>query len=362
MTRHMTIRTALYDDSLCKVLLVNDYYGFHPIRVNLKRSIMSSLTYSNTSSKWLSSWWGRFYQTNRFLTLSVTAYALLFIATLVLSILDTRLVTGAPVWFKPMKFAISIMLYCGTLVWMLSFVEGKRFWVNLVGTGTSLMLLVELVLIVMQAVRGVRSHFNFTTPFDATVFSIMGSFIMIAWVLNLIAAALLLRQKFQDSAFAWSLRLGLLITAVGAALGFSMTNPTPDQLAVLQTGNASQFIGAHSVGVADGGAGLPFTGWSTEGGDLRIAHFVGLHALQFIPILGIVINQVWGKRLDERRRTRLVWVGGLGYLGLVLLVLWQALRGQPLIAPDEATLLALAGLVGGVVLSAAAIVRPLKSA
>lgn len=316
---------------------------------------MSSLTVTKTISNPLSQWGTRFYRTNRFLSLSVIVYAILFIVTLALSIVDIRMVAGAPVWFKPMKFAISMVLYCGTLVWMLSFVEGKRFWVNLVGTGTSLMLLVEIVLIVMQAVRGVRSHFNFTTPFDATVFSIMGSFIMIAWVLNLIAAALLLRQKFQSSAFAWSLRLGLLITAVGAALGFSMTNPTPDQLAAMQAGNAPQFIGAHSVGVTDGGASLPFTGWSTEGGDLRIAHFVGLHALQFVPVLGIVINRTWGSRLDEKRRTRLVWAGGLGYLGLVLLLLWQALRGQPLIAPDAATLLALAGLIVGVGVSAAAI-------
>lgn len=321
---------------------------------------MSSLTVTNTTSDRLSHWGARFYQTNRFLSLSVIVYAILFVVTLILSIADIRMVAGAPVWFKPMKFALSTVLYCGTLVWMLSFVEGKRFWVSLVGTGTSLMLLVEIVLIVMQAVRGVRSHFNFTTPFDATVFSIMGSFIMIAWVLNLIAAALLLRQKFQDSAFAWSLRLGLLITAVGAALGFSMTNPTPDQLATMQAGSTPQFIGAHSVGVADGGAGLPFTGWSTEGGDLRIAHFVGLHALQFVPVLGIVINRAWGSQLDEKRRTRLVWVGGLGYLGLVLLVLWQALRGQPLIAPDAVTLLALAGLIAGVGVSAAAVALPPK--
>jgi len=306
--------------------------------------------------------WARLYGVNRWLVLSAAAYTILFIITLALSIVDTRHIIGSPVWLKPMKFAISSILYCATLVWMLSFVEKKQFWVKLVGTGTAITLLVEVVLIVMQAVRGVRSHFNFTTPFDATVFSIMGSFIMIAWVLNLIAAVLLLRQKFQDSAFAWSLRLGLLITAVGAALGFSMTSPTPGQMAVMQAGNMPQFIGAHSVGVADGGTGLPLTGWSTEGGDLRIAHFVGLHALQFVPVLGIVINQVWGNRLDEKRRTRLVWVGGLGYLGLVLLALWQALRGQPLIAPDAVTLLTLAGLIVGVALSAAAIVLPLKKA
>lgn len=299
----------------------------------------------------------RLYGVNRWLVLSAAAYTILFIVTLALSIVDTRHIIGAPVWLKPMKFALSSILYCATLVWMLSFVEKKHVWVKLVGTGTAITLLVEIVLIVMQAVRGVRSHFNFTTPFDGVVFSIMGSFILIAWVFNLIAAVLLLRQKFADPVLAWSLRLALMITAVGASLGSMMTRPTGDQIATIQAGNMPQFIGAHSVGVDDGGAGLPVTGWSMEGGDLRIPHFVGLHALQFVPILGLVINRVWGKRLDERHRTRLVWVGSLGYLGLIFLLLWQALRGQPLIAPDGLTLLVLAGLVSVVAGSAAAVIH-----
>ena len=99
------------------------------------------------------------------------------------------------------------------------------------------------------------------------------------------------------------------------------------------------------MGVADGGPGLPFLGWSTEGGDVRPAHFVGLHALQLIPLLGIFINRRFGKRLSDGRRTALVAIGGFGYLGFLLLLLWQALRAQPLIAPDGLTLVVLAGLI-----------------
>ena len=104
-------------------------------------------------------------------------------------------------------------------------------------------------------------------------------------------------------------------------------------------------MGVHGVGVADGGPGLPFVGWSTAGGDIRVAHFVGLHALQIVPLLGIFVNRRFRQRLSDGRRTALVVIGGLGYLGLVLLLLWQALRAQPLIAPDTLTLVALAGLV-----------------
>lgn len=290
--------------------------------------------------------WQRLWATSRLLTLSALLYSGLFLATLVLSVIDTRLVTGAPVWFKPMKFALSSVLYTSTLVWLLSFVEGRTRLVNWVASVTSFGLLVEIVLIVMQAGRGVRSHFNLTSPFDGAVFSIMGGFILVVWLMNLLAAFLLMRQPLPDAAFGWSLRLGLLVTAVGAVLGFAMTRPTPAQMSQLQSGAAPTFVGAHSVGVADGGPGLPFTGWSTEGGDVRVAHFVGLHALQILPLVGLAVNRYFGQRLNERRRLGLVWTAGLGYLGLVLLLLWQALRGQSLIAPDGLTLAVLAGLVG----------------
>jgi hypothetical protein len=229
---------------------------------------------------------------------------------------------------------------------MLGYVESHPRLVAAAGTVTALGFVIELALIVLQVVRGVRSHFNLSTALDGAIFSVMGATIVVVWLMNLLAAVLVLRQKFADPAFAWSLRLGLLVTLYGAAVAFFMTGPTPDQMAALRSGAAPAFIGAHAVGVPDGGAGLPFLGWSTEGGDLRVPHFIGLHALQIVPLIGFVTRRFFAG-LDSRRRTALVWTGGLGYLGLALLLTWQALRGQPLLAPDALTLGALAALLGG---------------
>ena len=316
---------------------------------------MSTLTTRMEQNSNETDLWRRVLGTDRFLTWSFVGSIVLFLATIVLSIFDSRLVTGAPVWVKPMKFAISITLYTGTLAWLLSYVEGHPRLVRWIGGLTALGFLVEIVGIFIQAARGVRSHFNVGTPFDSIIFGLMGWFVMVIWVMNIVTAVLLMRQKMDNQPFAWALRLGLLVTAVGAILGFLMTSPTAEQLSAMEAGEVVTVMGAHSVGVEDGGAGLPFVGWSTEGGDIRPAHFVGLHALQLIPLLGIFVNRRYGKRLSNGRRTALVVTGGLGYLGMVLLLLWQALRAQPLIAPDGLTLAALAGLVGVVSLVGTAV-------
>jgi hypothetical protein len=209
---------------------------------------------------------------------------------------------------------------------------------------------VEMVVVVTQVLRGTISHFNGSTAFDAALYSTMGMFMLVIWVMNLVAAALLLFQRLPDLAFAWALRLSLLLTLVGGASGVLMTMPTTSQLAAMQADQPVSIIGAHSVGVADGGPGLPIVGWSTVGGDLRIGHFVGLHAMQVLPIIGLLLMR--RRRLGNRERVALVWIAALSYLGLIGLLLWQALRGQPLLAPDITRLAALATLVGATALAA----------
>ncbi|MFJ9144603.1 hypothetical protein [Streptomyces griseus] len=275
-------------------------------------------------------------------------------------VVDDRVLVGAPIWAKPFKFSVSFVAYCLTLAWMLTLLtRGRRIgrWAGHVVVLTSL---VEMVIITVQVVRGKRSHFNTATAFDSALWNTMGMTIVVLWAATLVIAVLLLRTRIADRAEALSVRGGLLIALAGAALGFLMTLPSESQQAV---GNldASDAIGAHSVGVPDGGPAMALTGWSTTGGDLRAPHFVGMHALQLIPLLLIALVLLAPRCAplrDAGVRLRLVRVAVAGYAALVALITWQALRGQPLIHPDGITLAAAGAILAAVAGGAWAALRP----
>ncbi|MFI2373085.1 hypothetical protein [Streptomyces sp. NPDC018833] len=257
-------------------------------------------------------------------------------------VVDDRVLVGAPIWFKPFKFSVSFVAYCLSLAWMLSLLpRGRRvgWWA---GTVVALASLVEMVIITAQAMRGKRSHFNYETPFDEALFNAMAVTVVILWLGTLAVAVLLLRNRIADRASAWAMRSGIVLALAGAAVGFLMTQPAPGQRR-----GVSKVVGAHSVGVPDGGPSMPLTGWSMAGGDLRIPHFVGIHALQLLPLLVMVLTALaprFTRLTDERVRLRLVLLASGVYAAGFALVLWQALRGRPLIHPDGATLGA-AGLI-----------------
>lgn len=262
-------------------------------------------------------------------------------------VVDDRVLAGAPIWFKPFKFSVSFVAYGLSLAWMLSLLDrGRRagWWA---GTVVAVASLVEMVIITGQVVRGKRSHFNHQTPFDEALFNAMAVTVVILWLGTLLIAILLLRARIADRASAWAMRCGIVIALAGAAVGFLMTQPTAEQRR-----GSSAVVGAHSVGVPDGGPSMPLTGWSTTGGDLRIPHFVGMHALQLLPLLlmglaALAAHPRFGRLADDRVRLRLVLVASAAYAAAFALTTWQALRGQPLTDPDGATLTA-AGLIAGV--------------
>jgi hypothetical protein len=226
---------------------------------------------------------------------------------------DQTEVYGASVWAKPVKFCVSIAIY----VWTVALLFGPlgEWWAKKwLARGIALTMFTEIFLISMQSARGVPSHFNNSSPFDAGVFGLMGLMILIN---TLLAFGLFLgyvwREVALDALIVAGVRTGLIMFMMGSLVGIIMV--------VLQ---------GHTVGAGDGGPGLPFLNWSTAHGDLRIAHAVGLHALQAIPLAA------WWISTRMRGSSRMAQVltlmtVSLVYLGGLLLTLRQAFAGKPLV-------------------------------
>ena len=266
--------------------------------------------------------------------LSFGMMALVAIA-LVGLVVDPRTITGMPLWTKPLKFALSVLIYSVTLAWLLGQVPRARRLAWWAGTVTAVFLAVEMIVIYGAAFADTTSHFNVATPFAAALWSTMAVSIVIVWAATILVAVLLFRADLGDQARSFAIRSGLIIAVIGMGLAFLMTSPTAAQLSNFQ-GIAS----AHTVGLSDGGPGLPLLGWSTVAGDLRIPHFVGMHAMQVIPLLALLI-ELLGRRLPALRDVRarlgiLVVLAGL-YLGIIAVLTVQALSGESIVYPDAAT-------------------------
>ena len=276
--------------------------------------------------------------------------------------LDDRTVLGQPLWLKPFKFGVSVAIYSFSLAWLLAFLDPRRrgWWITKVAVAAIIVgFYLEVGLIVFQAVRARPSHFNSATDLDNAIWTTMGSMAALFGTGTAIVAILLWRTGLPDAASRWAVRLGLLLLLAGMGEAFMMVVPTAEQLRLDEIQD-QPMLGAHAVGVADGGPGLPLTGWSTIGGDLRVGHFIGVHGLQATLLFGMLLS--WLVR-DAARRTRLMFVFAGAYAGLMVLVTWQALRGQPLVEPDGVTVAAAAVLVVATVTSALlAWLRPSPSA
>ena len=264
-------------------------------------------------------------------------------------VIDHRTITGMPLWVKPLKFALSVFIYSVTLSWLLGQLRRARRLAWWAGTVAAVFLAVEIVVIYGAAFVDTTSHFNVSTPFSTALWSTMAVSIVIVWSATILVAVLLFRADLGDPARSFAIRSGLVIAVIGMGLAFLMTSPTAAQLA-----NFQGIAGAHTVGLPDGGPGLPLLGWSTVAGDLRIPHFVGMHAMQVIPIIALLL-ELGSRRIsvlrDPRTRLGILVVIAALYFGVIAVLTVQALSGQSIVHPDAAiatvsTTLFLAAAVG----------------
>ena len=275
----------------------------------------------------------RAWTVSRGLTVLTLLNVFILIASIIGRISDSTVANGVSVWDKPAKFALSFLAFGPALLWLFSHVESTKLIRRGLGAlGWSMV--VEIALIFMQSVRGTTSHFNKSTTFDSAVYRGMSVGVSVFALAGVITGVVLARKKLGTNALALATKLAVIMMTAGALLGFAMTRTMEGQV------EGGDTIGSHTIGAADSGVGIPFLGWSTEFGDLRVAHFLGLHSLHVIPLTALTVMWLTRRQtvdLNDRGQRRVTALAAVAYGGLVITTFVQALRSIPFTSPDTNT-------------------------
>ena len=238
------------------------------------------------------------------------AFALLMLAAAVPAAValgvDDRLFRGVNIWVKPIKFMLASAVLALTTAWFATHLQaaargGRALralsW-TLIGSASF-----EVVYITLQAALGQASHYNVGDAFHGLMYSLMGLFAMTLTATQPWLAWLLWRQGEPGlrPAYRLSVLLGLVLTFVlgaGAAIPLAQLQPPA-------------------------GAGWPLVGWHLQGGDLRIAHFIGIHAGQALPLAGAMLA-TWA----PRRAVAGVWLATFVWTAVWAAALAAGLTGR----------------------------------
>jgi hypothetical protein len=235
----------------------------------------------------------------------------IFILLFVYSFFNDTKVLGLNAMIKPMKFALSIWIYSWTMALILNYVtdvyKAKIYsWVAVIAMSF------EQAAITSQALKGELSHFNQSSAYGIILFSLMGIFILTITIWTAYISYIFVKQKYYNlnPAVVFSIKIGLIYFVIFSLFG----------------GYISSLQG-HTVGSADGGEGLFFLNWSTFFGDLRVAHFFGIHSLQVIPLFAIVAIKYFNNSIAINT----VKIFAFLYFTFILFTLFQGLGGLPFI-------------------------------
>ncbi len=213
-------------------------------------------------------------------------------------------VLGINAWIKPFKFFLSTVILIFSMNWFLGYLD-KPLISNAYAWTVVITLGFELIWISYKAHQGEISHFNISSGFNGFMFSMMATAITIMTICTAYIGILFFQNDFPElsTSYLWGIRLGILFFVIFAFEGFLMGARL-----------------SHTVGGQDGGLGIKILNWSVTNGDLRIAHFVGMHALQVLPLAGYY--------LFTSEKSILAF--SAIYFGLSLFILIQSLMGIPL--------------------------------
>ena len=212
---------------------------------------------------------------------------------------------GTNAWYKPIKFALSTAILVFSIGWYSGYLPNSRD-INLVNWIIIVTLGFEVLYITWQASKGQASHYNQSSPFYAFMFSMMALAASIATIAVGYIGVKFFTYPIDNlpNYYIWAIRFGFILFVVFSFEGFVMGAKM-----------------SHTVGAEDGVKGLPFLNWSINHGDLRIAHFIGMHALQVLPLLAWFLL----------KNTKLTITMAMFYTLLAVFILITALRGNSLL-------------------------------
>lgn len=219
-------------------------------------------------------------------------------------------------WIKPIKFSISFATYVWTASLFFLLLRIPIWQVTLARRATAISVTVEMLLLGVQAWQ--NTHAYPSQSLSAVVISqtvtamVLVNTAMMVWILVLCCGRRA-RANLADQTLVSAIRNSIVIFLIGNAVGGYMLAR-----------------GSHTVGASDGGQGLPFLNWSMVAGDLRIAHFIAVHAIQIVPLFAYLLLQM-APRPGLKRRRLAVSAMSAGVLLVVLATFFQAALGHPLI-------------------------------
>ncbi|WP_438423657.1 hypothetical protein [Aquimarina macrocephali] len=229
----------------------------------------------------------------------VMTHIILAVGCMIGWFIDERTLMGVNVWIKPLKFSISVGIYIFTVGYLMTLYPYSKRKKNCINNIVTWTLLIEVFLIIYQASRGVQSHYNVSSQFDALLFAAMGILTVINVLIMVLFIFDTIRLKLKTSkSIQWAILLGWLIVVFGSWIGGQMISEM-----------------SHNVGVS---------------GDLRVAHFFGLHSIQIIPLFALWISNKWNA--TSRNQVISVTIFGLLYATWIGFTFYQAKQGMPLIS------------------------------
>ncbi len=251
----------------------------------------------------IQNWFLELRRRNRLLADSGLFYFLVFLFLVIVSFFDSRELVGVSVWNKPMKFFSSITILFWTIGWIMADLS-KQKAVKILSRFVFTLLTLELILISFQAFQGKMSHFNVSNPVDGAIFGLMGILIFMNSLCFVYLLFLISIEKNLPNGYKLGLQIGLVIFLIGGYEGY------------LMAGRLS-----HTVGATDGQEGYFFLGWAKAYGDLRIFHFLGIHALQVLALVS------W---YFFRKEPTKVAIFGIVYFLFSSGIFWNSLQGKSL--------------------------------